>query len=408
MDAVNGGLVAFLGGGPGIGGLYRICRELREGLRGHGLTVRWLCLGPDPQAIITSPEWAHEREFGSVLAQDTRDERRQALTLLDHLETAGYKAVLVNVLADRVQSNVVRHLDPRIRRIMIVHNITPGTYAAAKSIRDYVHATVGVSPRIRDDLVQRVGFPAEYTHAIGNAFDGDIFERLERQPWDGPLRLLSLGRLEDASKGIFWLPALLRELRDVPLTLTIAGTGPDEAELRRLFSGQMDQVRFVGVVPPDEVANIMVRHDVFLFPSRYEGHPVALIEAIATGCVPVASHLRGVTDVVVDPGETGFLFPVGDIRSAARLVRKIAADREMLGRMSIAGRATAVARFRCDRMAAAYAEVIEAAMTSPRTIAAPLPRGEWRLPPGLRPGWRTLLPTTVKNGLRLVKERLEL
>jgi hypothetical protein len=115
-----------------------------------------------------------------------------------------------------------------------------------------------------------------------------------------------------------------------------------------------------------------------------------------------------VTDVVVDPGETGFLFPVGDIRSAARLVRKLAADRELLGRMSTTARASAAARFRCDRMAAAYAEVIEAAMTNPRPIATPLPRGAWRLPPGLRPGWRTLLPTTVKNGLRLMKERLEL
>jgi glycosyltransferase involved in cell wall biosynthesis len=219
-------------------------------LRGHGFTVRWLCLGPDAQALIDTPEWAHERAFGSVLASGTRDERQQAVALLDHLETVGYDIIIVNVLADRVQSSVVRHLDPRIRRIMIVHNITPGTYAAARSIRDYVHATVGVSPRISDDLVQRAGFTPGHTHVIGNPFDSEAFEEQERRP-DGPLRLLSLGRIEDASQGDFWLPVDPPRAADLPLTLTVAGDGPDDGKLRRLFTGQMDRVRFLGVIPPD-------------------------------------------------------------------------------------------------------------------------------------------------------------
>ena len=58
MDRVGGGLVAFLGA-PGIGGPYRTGKALRDGLRPHGFTVRWLCLGPDAQALIDRPEWAH-------------------------------------------------------------------------------------------------------------------------------------------------------------------------------------------------------------------------------------------------------------------------------------------------------------------------------------------------------------
>ena len=406
MDRVGGGLVAFLGA-PGIGGPYRTGKALRDGLRPHGFTVRWLCLGPDAQALIDRPEWAHERAFGSVLASDTRDERQQAVALLDHLETVGYDIIIVNVLADRVQSSVVRHLDPRIRRIMIVHSITPGTYAAARSIRDYVHATVGVSPRISDDLVQRAGFAPERTHVIGNPFDSEAFEGQERPAWDGPLRLLSLGRIEDASKGIFWLPSILRELRDLPVTLTIAGDGPDDAKLRRLFAGQMDRVRFLGAIPPAGVARVMAEHDVFLLPSRFEGQSIALVEALASGCVPVASHIRNVTDFVVEPG-TGLLFPVGDIKAAAGLVRRLDGDRRLLTRMSVAARASAAERFRTDRMAAAYAGVLGRVMSHPRSIATPLPRSAWCLPAGLRPGLRSLLPTGVKNRVRLVMERLAL
>jgi glycosyltransferase involved in cell wall biosynthesis len=365
-------------------------------------------MGPDAQALIESPEWADERALGSVVAANTRKERSQALALLDHLETVGYNVVLVNVLADRVQSSVIRHLDSRIRRIMIVHSITPGTYAAARSIRDHVHAAVGVSPRIRSDLVQRAGFPAEHTHAIGNAFDSDAFERQEREAWDGPLRLLSLGRLEDTSKGIFWLPGILRELRDLPLTLTIAGDGPDGAELRRLLAGQISRVRFVGAIPLTEVPRIMASHDVFLLPSRFEGQSVALVEALATGCVPVASRIHGVTDFVIEPDQSGLLFPVGDVEAAASLVRKLDGDRSLLARMSRQARASAAKRFRSDGMAAAYAQVIGAAIARPRSIAAPLPRSEWCLPAGLRPGLRSLLPVGVKNSLRVIKERLAL
>src|SRR5262249_16471070 len=148
-------------GGPGIGGPWRTCQALRAGLRTHGIEVRWLRLGPDAKAIMDREEWAQERELGTGLAPDTPDERKQAIAMLDHLESAGCDVIFVNVLADRVQSSVVRHLDPHLRRIMIVHSITPGTYAAARSIREHVHATVAVSPRIRNDLIQRLGFSAE-------------------------------------------------------------------------------------------------------------------------------------------------------------------------------------------------------------------------------------------------------
>ena len=118
-------------------------------------------------------------------------------------------------------------------------------------------------------------------------------------------------------------------------------------------------------------------------------------------------HIRNVTDFVVEPG-TGLLFPVGDIKAAAGLVRRLNGDRRLLTRMSVAARASAAERFRTDRMAAAYAGVLERAMSHPRSIATPLPRSAWCLPAGLRPGLRSLLPSGVKNRVRLVMERLAL
>jgi glycosyltransferase involved in cell wall biosynthesis len=391
---------------PGIGGPYRIYRELRGGLHPLGIEVRWLAVGPGPHALMERPEWKLERDFGAVLAPDTLDEGRQARILLDHLECAGYDGVFVNVLGDRVLTNIVRYLDPEVRRIMIVHSTTPGTYAAARAIRDYVHATIAVSPRISHDLALRMKFPQGRTHIVANAFGATSFKPSFRSKHEGPLRLLSLGRLEDASKGILWLPQILKQLRDVPLHLTVAGDGPDRDALQQAFAGDMDRVRFLGGVPPDGVPDLMDRHDILLFPSRYEGFGITLVEALAGGCVPVASHLRGVTDFVIESGKTGLLFPVGHLQLAAQFVRTLAHDRNLLARMSSAGRASAFSRFRPEIMAAAYADVLADVFGNPPTIAPVLRREDWSMPAGLRPGWRTILPSPIKNRLRMLRERL--
>jgi glycosyltransferase involved in cell wall biosynthesis len=396
-------VIAYFGN-PRLGGTYAVYRQLRDGLRNFGWSVRWVGLGPEAQLLADQAEWAAERQFGEVIAAGRTDEREQAAAFLRHLETVDYGAVFVNVLANRVQTNAVRYLDPAIRRIMIVHSITPGTYAAARSIRDYVHMTVGISPRIRDDLVRHCGFPHDRTCVIANGFDGTAYERITRAPHSGSLRLLSLGRLDDTSKGIFWLPAILRHLPDMPWTLTVAGDGPDGAELRRRF-GDETRVRFIGAVPPAKVPEVMSRHDVFLLPSRYEGQAIALVEALAGGCVPVASHLRGVTDFVVERGRTGFLFPVGDVAAAGDILRQLGRDRHLLAQISHAARASAFARFQLSAMTASYARLIAAAIADPPAVALPLRRDDWRLPAGLRAGSRTFLPQPVKNTLRQLKER---
>jgi glycosyltransferase involved in cell wall biosynthesis len=392
-------------GSPHLGGTYSVYRQLRDGLRGFGWSVRWVGLGREAELVAERCEWATDRKFGEIVACGSVDEREQAAAFLNHIETMGYDAVFANVLANRVQTNAVRYLDPRISRIMIVHSISPGTYAGARAIRDHVHATVGVSPRIRDDLVLHHGFPLERTQAIPNTFDSTMFERLERKPSSGPLRLLSLGRLEEDSKGLFWLPAILRELGNLPFTLTVAGDGRDGAELMNRLGAFSERVLFVGALAPREVAAVMTQHDVFLLPSRYEGQAITLVEALASGCVPIASHLRGVTDFVIEEDKTGFLFPVGDTGAAAKFVRALGDDRQMLARMSHAARASAFARFRPDVMAAAYGQLIDAVVTNPPAIAHPLKREDWRLPAGLRSGLRTLLPSPLKNNLRQLRER---
>ena len=397
-------VIAYFGY-PHLGGTYSVYRQLRDGLKNFGFSVRWLGLGSDSRSLAGQREWESESAFGEVVAPECLDERQQGAAFLEHIQSGPYDVVIANVLANRVQTNALRYLDQRIGRIMLVHGTSPGTYAAARSIRDYTHATIAVSQRIRDDLISRMGFAPDLTQVIATAFNGPSFEHLERKPHNGPLRLLSLGRIEDESKGLFWLPEVLRQLKNFPLRLTIAGGGRDEAELRQRLAEYGNRVQFIGVVPAKDVAEVMAAHDIFLLPSRYEGQAITLVEALAAGCVPVASFLRGVTTFAIDEGKTGFLFPVGDVAAAARCIELLCRDRALLSRMSQLARATALSRFRPDAMASSYREVIERVTQDPPPIAKPISQTDWRLPQGLRPGLRTFLPAPVKNSLRHLRER---
>jgi glycosyltransferase involved in cell wall biosynthesis len=289
-------------------------------------------------------------------------------------------------------------------RVLVVHSITPGTYEYARAVRDHCHATVAVSPRIRDDLVRRHGFRDDAVSMVPNGVE--LAGREVRRDARGPgLKVLVLGRVEHEAKGVLDVPKIATLLRDTASTFTIAGDGPDLARLQRACEPFRQRVALLGRVSPGDVPGLLARHDVLLLPSRFEGFPLALIEAMAFGCVPVASLISGVTNFVVEHGKTGLLFPVGSVKAAAAALQTLSADRELLDRMSVAGATIARRDFDAAVMARKYAELLRGLCVQRPPIAPPLDIGAWQYPSELRPSWRSSLPRPVKNVLRIIRER---
>jgi len=391
-------------GYPHLGGTFTVFRHLRDGLGALGISIEWLGTGPAAHAVRHDPDWRSEWSTGHAAGAAGDDEPTQAGAMIAHLVCHGFDGVLVSVHADRVQTNLARYLPRSMLRLMIVHNITPATYAAAVAIRDHVHATVCVSRRIRDDLVERHGFESNTTHVIHNAVDLPTSLPARRRHANEPLRLLSLGRIEDQAKGVLWLPDILARLPG-DVHLTVAGDGPDLQRLRQASALLAGRVRFLGRIPPTEVPALIANHDVLVAPSRFEGFMLTLAEAMAAGCVPVVSRIRGVTDAVVNDGVTGLLFPVGDIEAAADAIRRLRDDPTLWQAMSRDGPTTMRMRFSVEQLARDYGSLLASLAHEPPCIAAPLPIADWQLPRGLRDSLRSRLPTPVKNWLRGLRER---
>jgi glycosyltransferase involved in cell wall biosynthesis len=114
------------------------------------------------------------------------------------------------------------------------------------------------------------------------------------------------------------------------LAFLIVGEGPLRPSLEKTARdlGVEDRVRFIGYLPHDELRLAYRLADVFLFPTLYEGHPRALLEAMLSGLPVIASKHGAVHDVVED-GIDGILVDAHDVDQIADAITRLASDRDL-------------------------------------------------------------------------------
>lgn len=151
---------------------------------------------------------------------------------------------------------------------------------------------------------------------------------------NAPLKLFFLGR-HDATKGVFNLIEIENHLQKmgVPADWVILGRGPETAALKKQWAGK-NNVVFDTPATNEEVLKTISQRDVLVFPTTFEGFPVALAEAMSVGCVPVASNLPGGLREVVKDGVNGFLCNAEDVPAFAEKIKWLHQHREQLTTMS--------------------------------------------------------------------------
>lgn len=164
-------------------------------------------------------------------------------------------------------------------------------------------------------------------HVIPSIADCDAFFALPAVRREGPLRLGAYGRYVD-QKGFDVLIEAVRRLPPDMVSLTIAGTGPEEDRLRAAAAGAGNIE--IGCVISDPAA-WMADIDVIAVPSRYEAFGLVALEARAAGRPVIASAVDGLIEQVSPAA--GLLVPSDDPAAlAAAIVRMRAADICKLGR----------------------------------------------------------------------------
>jgi glycosyltransferase involved in cell wall biosynthesis len=128
------------------------------------------------------------------------------------------------------------------------------------------------------------------------------------------------------------------------------------------------RVIFAGAVP-DPTAYYAIA-DVVVLPSHREGLPMVALEAHAAGKPVVGAAATGIVNIVLD-GETGLLFPVGDVPALATALAKVIADKSLARKLGAAGQDRVKREFQQERIwEALYREYLEHLQS--RAAPAPL------------------------------------
>lgn len=145
-----------------------------------------------------------------------------------------------------------------------------------------------------------------------------------------------------AIRALYRLPAAERP------HLAIIGQGMLRDELQKLAESQgvSQWVHFLGF--QKQVPEILAAADFFLMPSRYEGFPIALLEAMALGKPIIAAAVNGIPEALRD-GSNGLLIPADDPGALAEALRVLLSDPERARRLGLAAQETYREKFTLER-----------------------------------------------------------
>ena len=211
-----------------------------------------------------------------------------------------------------------------------------------------VSAHVAVGERSARAVEEAVGLPSGSVRTIYNGVPDIPIEPLARRA-NGPV-IGAIGRLAP-EKGY---DLAIHALRDLPeATLVLVGDGSERERLEAIARelGVAERVQFTGW--SDEPRRYLPGFDAFVLPSRQEGFPLAVVEAMLAGLPVVAADVGSVSEAVVDE-ETGYLVPAEDPGALADRLRLLLSNRELAERLGRSGRARAQAQFTAEAMARSF------------------------------------------------------
>jgi glycosyltransferase involved in cell wall biosynthesis len=226
------------------------------------------------------------------------------------------------------------------------------------------HHIVAVSAMTRQKLLEE-GVKAERIIVIQNGIASTPLEgvnklevRKEAGMREDDLVMLAVGRLVYSKAHEILIAAMPAVLKEFPTAkVGICGDGvlraDLEAQIRSL--GLSDSVRLLG--ESDHVAKFLASSDVFVLPSRWEGLPMALLEAMMAGLPIIATKVEGVEEVIVQ-GEHGLLVPIENPDALADAIIQLLADPQLRHKMGAAAKKQVLEWYTTDRMCEQYLALI--------------------------------------------------
>jgi len=221
-------------------------------------------------------------------------------------------------------------------------------------------AIVGVSEGVRDALIER-GFPPERCIAIPNGIELGRFQAADQIPWAdrqvGILMASRFARQKDQGTLVKALQLLKHEGLQAPLAFAGLGKARLIKKIQRQVqeAGLQSQVQFLGQV--QGLHKTLMRHQIFVLSTHYEGMPLALVEAMAAGCACIATDVVGVRGVIED-GVNGLLVAENDAQAMASALSRLIQNPDLARTLGSKAREKACTSYSLTQMHSRYESLL--------------------------------------------------
>ncbi len=266
-------------------------------------------------------------------------------TFLFHANIAGrYAARKADIPATVISS--VRVAERGRRWHLLLDRLTSGM----------IDAEVCVSESVREFTEKKAGIDPAKLHTITNAIDAAAYTA---SPLPEGKRIITyIGRLHKQKGVDVLLHAATGILAEIPnVFIRIVGDGPEKSHLEHLSRYQRiveNKTEFIDF--SDDVPGILAESTLLVLPSRWEGMPNIIMEAMACARPVVATNVDGNAELVRD-GKTGLLVPPEEPRALCDAIVRLLRNRDLAEEMGRAGRARIEEHFSIEKMVTAYGEL---------------------------------------------------
>lgn len=233
---------------------------------------------------------------------------------------------------------------------------------------------------VRKLCIEEEGSAPGRTFVVRNGLDLDRFDRLAAQPLDAPVPegaplVAVVANLWPVKGHRTLLDAVARVVTALPRAhFALVGDGPERAFLQQRIVdlGLGRNVTLLGT--RYDVPAILARAQAFCLPSRGEGLPNALMEAMAAGLPAIGTAVGGVPELIED-GVTGALAPADDPAALAEKIAWVLSDSRRAGAMGARGRAKIRSELSLEQLAQGHGAVYRAVLSveSPSNVGVPQP-----------------------------------
>ncbi len=243
------------------------------------------------------------------------------------------------------------------------------TWFDAQGLRE-ARQIVAVSQAVKQDVHVRQGIALSKITVIHNAVDFARFSRkatqAERTKTMHDLKLdpnkatvLTVARVHPQKAPEIWLMAALRVLKKNPKTQFVwVDTGPLFEQMRAAVPPEYrDRVKFVG--RRKDIPMLLHLADVFVLPSRFEGLPMVLLEAMSSGRASVATNVSGNPELITH-NKTGLLVEPEKPQQLANAILKLLRDNELAKQLGSAAQEFVRTEFTTDRLSREYQDLFAA------------------------------------------------